>query len=173
MHLAGGKTPGCSSCAYWQSYPAWEGVGTCESTLSRSYGRMAFGAAAPCEYYVDINKPRGLDRGFSTNPGRRVTSRPGSICEECQYWLPFELMPRIGQCDNPSSRHFGGPAFSDKPTEECFVERSLEGLDFMWCETHRMTIFSAELPNHRGCRVFASSAILPVEEEMELTLAGD
>ena len=91
----------------------------------------------------------------------------------CHYWFPFELMPRMGQCYNLSSRHFGVPEFSDKPTEECFVERSLEGLDFMWCQNHRQTIYRAELPDHRDCFVFVSSVGLPVEDQAELTLAGD
>ena len=82
-------------------------------------------------------------------------------------------MPRVGQCDNSASMHFKEPEFSDKPTEGCFVERSLDGLEFMWCQSHRQTIYSTELPDHRRCRVFVSSVSLPVEDEMELTLAGD
>jgi hypothetical protein len=97
----------------------------------------------------------------------------GTTCVNCQYWFPFELMPRVGQCDNPSSENFRRPEFSDKPTEECFVERSLEGLDFVWCQTHRQTIYSAEIPDHPGCRIFVSSVSVPVEDEVELTLAGD
>ena len=92
---------------------------------------------------------------------------------DCHYWLPLALMPRVGQCDNPASKHFRSPEFSDKPTEGCFVKRSLDGLEFMWCQSHRQTIYSAELPDHRSCRVFVSSMSLPVEDEMELTLAGD
>ena len=92
---------------------------------------------------------------------------------ECHYWLPFEIMPSVGQCDNPDSEHFRSPEFADKPVEGCFVTRSLDGLDFMWCQSHRQTIYSEELPQHRGCLVFVSSVTLPVEDEMELTLAGD
>jgi hypothetical protein len=91
----------------------------------------------------------------------------------CHYWLPFELMARVGQCDNPSSRHYRSPTFDDKPTDECFVSRSLNGLEFMWCQSHRQTIYSAELAAHRDCRVFISSMSLPVEDQMELTLAAD
>jgi hypothetical protein len=82
-------------------------------------------------------------------------------------------MPRVGQCENPVSRDFGKSAFSDKPAKQCFVVRSLEGLDFLWCQTHRQTIYSAEIPAHRDCWLFVGSAALPVEEEAELTLAGD
>ncbi len=83
------------------------------------------------------------------------------------------MMPHVGQCDNPSSRYFRRPAFSDKRTEECFVVRSLDDLEFMWCQTHRQTIYSADLPDHRRCSVFVSSVSLPVEDEAELTMAGD
>jgi hypothetical protein len=83
------------------------------------------------------------------------------------------MMPRVGQCDNPDSQHFKSPEFSDKPVEGCFVTRSLDRLEFMWCQSHRQTIYSGELPEHKGCLVFVSSVSLPVEDEMELTLAGD
>lgn len=53
------------------------------------------------------------------------------------------------------------------------MERSLEGLEFMWCQTHRQTIYAAEFPGHAGCEVFVSSVGLPVEDQAELTLAGD
>jgi hypothetical protein len=96
-----------------------------------------------------------------------------TTCMNCHFWLPFDLMPRVGQCENPSSRSFGRPEFSDRPAKQCFVERSLEGLDFVWCQTHRQTIYSAEIPAHRGCWLFVGAATLPAEEEAEVTLAGD
>ncbi len=163
MRMARSPRWPCSTCAYWQSYPEWKEVGTCDYALSRNYGRMAFGGAQPCEYYAS-------SRGASASgPG----GRPGTVCEACHYWLPFELMHHVGQCDNPDSRYFRSPAFSDKPAEECFAARSIEGLEFMWCQSHRQTIYAAELPDHRGCQIFPSSVSLPVEDEMELTLAGD
>lgn len=128
---------------------------------------MAVGAADPCDQYVSSrDAPPG-------RPESRDSSLRRTTCEDCHYWLPFELMPRVGQCDNPASAHFRSPEFSDKPTEGCFETRSLGELEFMWCQSHRQTIYSAELPDHRDCRVFVSSASLPVEDEMELTLAGD
>ena len=92
---------------------------------------------------------------------------------QCHYWLPFGTMPSVGQCDNHDSRHFKSPEFADKPVEGCFVRRSVGGLDFVWCQSHRQTIYSEELPEHRGCLIFVGSAGIPVEDEMELTLAGD
>ena len=157
----------CRSCAYWEPYPGWEGAGTCNQEMSRRYGRMAAGAADSCDQYVPSRKkPASLE-------APRGASSHGTTCEYCHHWLPFGLIPRVGQCDNPASRHFRSSVFSDKPTEECFATRSLDGLEFMWCQSHRETIYSAELPDHRGCRVFVSSASLPVEDEMELTLAGE
>lgn len=152
----------------------WEGVGTCDNTMSRFYARMAIGSADPCEYYADsrgqgiprVESPRGT---HEQKGGRRA----GTACVQCHYWLPYEMMPHVGQCDNPDSRLFRSPAFSDKPTEGCFVDRSLDNLEFMWCQSHRQTIYSTELPDHRGCSVFVSSVSLPVEDEMELTVAGD
>ena len=104
----------------------------------------------------------------------RSYPRPdATTCESCHYWYPFGTMPRVGECDNPTSRHFRCPEFSDKPTEECYVRRSLDDLEFMWCQTHRQTIHSTDVQNHRGCSVYVSSISLPVEEQMELTVAGD
>ena len=164
--MAGSKALRCGSCAYWEPYHGWEGVGKCDQELSRRYGHMAAGSDEPCDQYAP-------SAGATTGQEGPSQSPQSTVCEDCHYWFPFELMPRVGQCDNPSSRRFKEPTFSDKPVEECFVTRSLEGLEFMWCQTHRQTIFSAELPEHWGCRVLVSSVGLPVEDEMELTLAGD
>jgi hypothetical protein len=82
-------------------------------------------------------------------------------------------MPQVGECDNPSSRHYRKPAFANKQTEDCFVERSLEGLEFVWCQSHRQTVYVTDLPDHGACSVFVKSASLPVEDQAELTLAGD
>jgi hypothetical protein len=135
--------------------------------MSYRYGRMAVESSDNCEHYVSS----------STAPEERPSPwgppAAGKFCLECHYWIPFETMPRIGQCDNPDSRHFRSMEFGDKPVEGCFVTRSLDRLDFMWCQSHRQTIYSAELPEHRGCLIFVSSVSLPVEDEMELTLAGD
>ena len=128
---------------------------------------MAVESADSCERYA----PSSSDPDTRSSPwGQPPRER---TCLECHYWLPFETMPSVGQCDNPDSQHFRSPEFADKPVEGCFVTRSLDGLDFMWCQSHRQTIYSEELPDHRECLVFVSSAGLPVEDEMELTLAGD
>ena len=141
-------------------------MGTCDQEMSYKYGRMAVGSADSCEHYVQS----GIDPEARPSPwGPPV----GRTCQECHYWFPFELMPSVGQCDNPDSGHFGSPEFANKAVEGCFAKRSLEGLDFMWCQSHRQTIYTDELPEHRGCLVFVSSVGLPVEDEMELTLAGD
>lgn len=128
---------------------------------------MAVGIDEPCDQYVDAKRAPPGRPEFYGPMARRTT------CEDCHYWLPFELMPHVGECDNPASAHFKRSEFSDKQTEGCYVPRSLDGLEFMWCQSHRQTIYSAELPDHRRCRVFVSSVSLPVEDEMELTLAGD
>jgi hypothetical protein len=134
--------------------------------MSYRYGRMAVESSDNCDRYVlSSTAPEARPSPWGPPPGR--------TCLECHYWLPFETMPRIGQCDNPDSQHFRSPEFADKPVEGCFVTRSLDRLDFMWCQSHRQTIYSAELPEHSGCLIFVSSVSLPVEDEMELTLAGD
>jgi len=164
--MASSQSWPCSACAYWEPYPSWHGVGTCENTLSRNYSRMAIGTGEQCEYFA----------APPTGPGDKgpVSPRPGAnACESCHYWYPFGTMPRVGQCDNPSSRHYGSPEFSDKPTEECYVVRSLDDLEFMWCQTHRQTIHSTDLERHNECSVYVSSVSLPVEEQAELTVAGD
>ena len=164
MPMARAQARSCGSCAYWEPYPGWEGVGTCDQELSESYGRMAVGAVDVCDQYALS----------SATPPERPRSPPrGSTCSECHFWFPLELAPRMGRCDNHDSSHFGEPEFADKLVESCFVVRSLEGVEFAWCQNHRQTIHSSELPAHGGCRVFVNVASLPVEDEMELTLAGD
>jgi len=135
--------------------------------MSYWYGRMAVESADSCEQYVPSSTPP------AERPSPWGPPSGGRTCLECHYWLPFEMMPSVGQCDNPDSQHFRSPEFADKPVEECFIRRTLDRLDFMWCQSHRQTIYSEELPEHKRCLVFVSSVSLPVEDEMELTLAGD
>lgn len=164
--MAKSRTWLCSSCAYWVPYPGWNGVGTCDQTMSQRYGRMTTGSSDPCDCFAQSEAQPGQAGQRGAPPGR-------TTCVDCHYWFPYAPIPRVGECDNPSSRHFRSPEFSDKPTEGCFVARSFEGLEFMWCESHRETIYFSELPDHKGCSVYVSSVSLPVEDEMELTLAGD
>lgn len=174
MFKARNQTWPCGSCVYWQPYPTWEGVGTCDNTMSRSYGRMAVEMGEPCECFVAATKMVPVSPRIARNvPEPKGPERRNTFCVSCQYWLPFDSIPYVGQCNNPESKYFQKPAFSDKPTEECFVTRSLDDLEFMWCGSHHQTIHSTELSEHKTCRVFVSSASLPVEDEMELTLAGD
>jgi hypothetical protein len=102
-----------------------------------------------------------------------MTQSQARFCSSCFYWQPLESIPCLGECENSSSRSFKRPTFSDKPVEECFVTRSLDDVEFVWCQTHRQTIHSSELPDHRDCRLFAGTALLPVEDMVEFTLAGD
>ena len=95
------------------------------------------------------------------------------LCNSCHYWRPLEWVSYLGECENPASRSYRRPVFSDKPTEECYTTRSLENLDFVWCQSHRETIPSLELPDHRVCKLYAGSAVFPVEEMAEFTVAGD
>jgi hypothetical protein len=102
-----------------------------------------------------------------------MTQSQARFCSSCFYWQPLESIPCLGECENSSSRSFKRPTFSDKAVEECFVTRSLDDVEFVWCQTHRQTIHSSELPDHRDCRLFAGTALLPVEDMAEFTLAGD
>jgi hypothetical protein len=96
-----------------------------------------------------------------------------SNCVGCHHWVPLASMPQVGECGNPASSNFKRSIFGDRATENCFLARSLEGLEFVWCQTHRQTIYSAELRDHKYCRLFMGTVNLPVEEQAELTLAGD
>jgi hypothetical protein len=145
----------------------------CDNTSSRSYSRMAIGTGEHCEYFAAAPTAAGFASPGGVKGTREHIGQGPTTCESCHYWLPFGMMPQVGQCDNLSSLHFGRPAFSDKLTEECFVTRSLDDLEFMWCQTHRQTIHSTDLPYHRSCSLYVSSVSLPVEDSMELTLAGD
>ena len=55
--MATGQGRTCSSCAYWQQYPNWVGVGVCDCPPSRNYDRMTIGTGGPCEYFAFA--PRG------------------------------------------------------------------------------------------------------------------
>jgi hypothetical protein len=136
---------------------------------------MATGTGEHCEFYAVGPMAAGFGgQGVVMNPHGSTGPAPSrTVCDSCHYWLPFGTMPRVGQCDNPSSRHFGKPTFSDKLTEECYTIRHLGDLEFMWCQTHRETIHATDLSEHRGCGVYVSSVSLPVEEQRELTFAGD
>ena len=163
----------CSSCVYWVPYPGLDGIGTCNHTSSRCYGRMTMSSAEPCECYVLSTIPAAVDQDKPGSVEPKGLPPEGTTCSDCHFWLPLISMPRVGQCENPSSPHFGRPIFSDKPPEGCFSVRSLEGVEFPWCQSHRQTIYFTELLDHRNCRVFIGSAKLPVADEAEMTLAGD
>lgn len=133
------------------------------------------GKGEPCEYFelapVGVGHPGTEVTGSVPESGNSL--QEATMCGSCHYWLPLDSIPYLGECENQSSRTFRRPTFSDKPTEECYVARSLEGLDFVWCQTHRRTIPSEEVDDHRNCRLFVSSASLPVEDLCEFTMAGD
>ena len=94
-------------------------------------------------------------------------------CEECHDWYPLDTMPQIGECHNPTSPRCGKAIFWDQLTGACFVERSLERMEFPWCRTCRETVLASDLYMHRGHDLFAGSSHPPVEDMMELTFAGD
>lgn len=89
-------------------------------------------------------------------------------CERCHYWQPLESMPSVGECCSLKK-----PVFADQTVEACFLQRSSNDLEFMWCRTHRRTIHSTEFADHRDCSVFVAAAKLPVEDLVEFTMAGD
>lgn len=139
--------------------------------MSRFRARRGIGSLEGYKHlYGALKEPRGSEEYGHASRSR---PQPHTTCETCHYWHPYEFISSVGLCASPTSRHRGESAFCDKPTEDCFVRRSLAGLDFMWCQDHRQTVHSSELVAHSGCRVFVSSTSLPVEDQMELTLAGD
>ena len=123
--------------------------------------------------YLAPRPPGESGRKALTGYKGRAQPKFGPTCEACHYWHPCEFFPSVGQCANPTSRHYERTAFHDKPTEGCFVLRSLSGLEFVWCQDHRETVHTSGLSAHGGCGLFVSSARLPVEEEMEFTFAAD
>lgn len=77
-------------------------------------------------------------------------------------------MPSVGECESLRK-----PVFADQQAQACFIQSSSYGLEFMWCQTHRRTIHSTEFPDHKGCKTFVDAAMLPVEDMVEFTVAGD
>lgn len=152
MPHQGTKT--CADCVYWESYPLANNFGACQHTSSRNYQRGVPGSDEGCEYYSP-----------STVKARR--------CEECHHWLPLDTMPHLGECRNTSSPHNRKAIFWDKVSGDCFKERSFEGEEFLWCESCRQTIHSSALDEHRSHNLFIGTSQLPVEEIVEVTLAGD
>jgi hypothetical protein len=136
-------------------YPTWEGYGVCDNPVSHSYSRGIPPGTIACDDYTV--KPENLD----------------PICSDCHYWLPVDYLKDLGECSNPKSPNRKQPIWADRTSGTCFTERSFEGMQLLWCQTCHLTISSADLPNHPNCRLFVGAAQLPVEDMMELTLAGD
>lgn len=141
--------------------------------MRRPHERVAIASLDAYRYYTPKTTVDAPTRTVSRGPSRGREEGLSETCVECHFWYPHSLGLRVGECANPSSTHYGKPTFHDKSAEGCFVTRSFDGLEFMWCEDHRETIYMAELPRHRGCHIFVASANMPVEDEIEFTLAGD
>lgn len=141
--------------------------------MHRPHERVSVPSLGAYKYFFPKTMGDYTKHAVSREPARGGSTGSYATCVDCHFWYPLSFTTRMGRCQNPSSAHFGKPAFHDKTAERCFVPRSIDGLEFLWCEDHRETIYKDQFPKHRGCRVFVASADLPVEDEVEFTLAGD
>ncbi|MEM1891295.1 MAG: hypothetical protein QW105_00155 [Nitrososphaerota archaeon] len=94
-------------------------------------------------------------------------------CKDCNYWLPLDVLPMIGECRNIKSRNFGKVAFQDDVPCECFVERCFSGTEFYWFKECQTTVYYEDLKMHKGHKVFIETSTLPIEDIVEYTFAGD
>ena len=147
-------TKACANCIYWQSYPLTNDFGSCQHTSSRYFQRGVSSSTEGCEHFA-----------LQTSKSRR--------CEDCHDWFPLDTMPHIGECHSSSSPFNLKPIFWDKASGDCFKERTLEGEEFLWCETCRETIPGAARGEHKSHNLFIGSSHIPVDEMVEATLAGD
>ncbi len=85
----------------------------------------------------------------------------------------MDYLKTLGECAKPEGGNGRSSAFADTSAGRCFETRSLQGLELVWCQTCRKTISRAELSEHMDCTVYTEAAQFPVEDMMELTVAGD
>lgn len=146
------RAKSCSTGAFWSSYPLTQGLG--DYKAGRYYGNGVPASGEPRENFPPAE------------PRERK-------CEECNEWYPLDTMPSIGECRSPTSRSCNKPVYRDQAAGDCFAEKTLEGLEFAWCGTCRVTVPASDFHTHVSHDLFAGAAHLQVEEMREVTLAGD
>ncbi|MCS7136009.1 MAG: hypothetical protein RMJ14_00185 [Nitrososphaerota archaeon] len=97
----------------------------------------------------------------------------GKCCGNCNYWLPLDVLPALGECRNVESTKFGKVAFQDSIPCKDFEERCVVETDFYWCKDCRTTFYREDLKLHEGHKVFIETSTLPIEDIVEYTFAGD
>lgn len=94
-------------------------------------------------------------------------------CKDCNYWLPLDVLPILGECRNLESVNFGKAVFQDDTPCKNFKERTFVDVEFYWCKDCRVTLYREDLKLHEGHKIFIGTSTLSVEDVVEHTFAGD
>jgi len=108
-----------------------------------------------------------------TGPTTGAHLAPLHVCGECHHWRPLDVMSSLGECTNRDSEFFHRPLFRSATAPHCFVARDLKKGEFLWCDRCKQTVLDNEVDRHEGHALFIGTAQFPVEENREITHAGD
>lgn len=171
----------CADCLHWQPYPTMDQMGICDNPASLNYSRALGATNESCEFFIlnalvakKLSASRPIEvKGkteFDSKTEIPVTQRR---CEDCHQWWPLDILPFIGECHNPVSLNFKKVVFQDHLSGVCFQERSFEKADLAWCRTCRQTVDLNGQDAHSNHKLFVNTSRFPVEDMMEVTLAGE
>jgi hypothetical protein len=82
-------------------------------------------------------------------------------------------MSSLGECRNRDSDFFRRPVFRANASPSCFKARELRNEEFLWCDKCKQTVADNEFGAHAGHPLYIGAAQYSVEDNMELTHAGD
>lgn len=108
----------------------------------------------------------------------RMESCEKTICDNCKFYAPFPLYPRIGTCNNAVSKNYGIPVFSTATVCTDYERYSLNKKDFLeeeyyWCEDCMRSIPGFLYTEHLTHYIRSKLSNTDVEFNVETTHAAD
>lgn len=82
-------------------------------------------------------------------------------------------MSSLGECKSRDSEYFKKPIFRTNPSPKCFRARDLREAEFLWCDKCKEMVSDQMLAKHTGHPLFIGTAQYSVEDNLEVTQAGD
>jgi hypothetical protein len=82
-------------------------------------------------------------------------------------------MSTLGECGSRDSDFYRRPIFRVNASPNCFKTRDLRKEEFLWCDKCKTTVAVNELAGHTDHSLFIGAAQYSVEDNLELTHAGD
>lgn len=103
----------------------------------------------------------------------------GRVCQECEYWWPYPVLPAYGVCMHKASASFRQVRLNrEEPCRDFHVRiHGMEqiwdrGIDFYYCGTCRESFHVDQIFLHRKHRVYTGVSGTN-EDHVDMTLAGD